>query len=92
MEVIAAAIESGTLPKLIAGLVVVEAMVLVWLWRTRGIGIAPRAALGSLASGAVLMLAVAAAIAKAPWWDIATLLALSFVAHLADLALRWRSS
>lgn len=90
MELLAAAVDSGTLPRVIAGLVVLEAIFLVFLWRSRGIGLAPRAALGSLASGACLMLAVAAALADAPWWDVAALLALSFVAHLADLALRWR--
>lgn len=82
-------VESGTLPRLIAGLVVVEAIVLVWLWRSRGIGIAPRAILGNLLSGACLMLAVAAALSEAPWWDVAVLLILSLVAHLFDLRMRW---
>ncbi len=83
-------IENGSLPRLIAGLVVLEAIVLVWLWRARGLGIAPRAVLGNLVSGACLMLAVAAALADAPWWDVAILLVLSLVGHVADLALRWR--
>ncbi len=83
-------IESGSLPRLIAGLVVLEAILLVWLWRARGLGIAPRAVLGNLVSGACLMLAVGAALADAPWWDVAILLILSLVAHVADLALRWR--
>jgi hypothetical protein len=83
-------IENGSLPRLIAGLVVLEAIVLFWLWRSRGLGIAPRAVLGNLVSGACLMLAVAAALADAPWWDIAILLVLSLVAHVVDLALRWR--
>jgi len=83
-------VESGTLPRLIVGLVVVEAIVLVWLWRSRGIGIEPRAILGNLLSGACLMLAVAAALSEAPWWDVAMLLLLSLCAHLADLALRWK--
>ncbi len=83
-------IETGILPRLIAGLVVVEAVFLVWLWRARGLGIAPRAVLGNLVSGACLMLAVGAALADAPWWDVAILLVMSLIAHLADLALRWR--
>lgn len=91
MDILAAAIEEGSLPRWIAALVVLEAIVLVWLWRSRRTGLAPRELLGSLASGAFLMLAVAAALADAPWWDVAGLLALSFVAHLADLALRWRA-
>ncbi|MFM7395939.1 MAG: hypothetical protein ACKO42_02325 [Gammaproteobacteria bacterium] len=83
-------IETGSLPRLIAGLVVLEGVFLVWLWRVRNLGIAPRAILGNLASGACLMLAVSAALARAPWWDVAILLLLSLVAHLVDLALRWR--
>ncbi len=84
------AIESGSLPRLIAGLVLLEAIFLGWLWRTRGLGIAPRAVLGNLVSGACLMLAVGAALAEAPWWDIAILLVMSLIAHVADLALRWQ--
>jgi hypothetical protein len=87
---VASGIENGSLPRLIAGLVVLEAILLVWLWRARGLGIAPRAVLGNLVSGACLMLAVGAALADAPWWDVAILLILSLVAHVADLALRWR--
>ena len=83
-------LESGGLPRLIAGLVALEAIFLVWLWRTRGRGLAPRAVLGNLVSGACLMLAVGAALAEAPWWDIAILLVMSLIAHVADLALRWQ--
>jgi hypothetical protein len=36
------------------------------------------------------MLAVAAALSEAPWWDVAVLLILSLVAHLFDLWIRWR--
>jgi hypothetical protein len=86
---VASGIESGSLPRLIAGLVLLEAVFLTALWRVRGLGIAPRAILGNLVSGACLMLAVGASLAQAAWWDIAILLVLSLVAHLADLALRW---
>ncbi|NBX58204.1 MAG: hypothetical protein EBT64_07000 [Gammaproteobacteria bacterium] len=82
--------ESGSLPRLIAGFVVLEAVVLTWLWRVRGLGIAPRAILGNLLSGACLMLAVGASLANAPWWDVAILLVLSLIAHVADLVLRWQ--
>ncbi len=85
-------IESGGLPRAIAALVLLEAVFLAWLWRARGLGITPRAILGNLLSGACLMLAVGAALADAPWWDVAILLILSLVAHLADLALRWQGS
>ncbi len=91
IELLATGFAEGRIPQLIALLVIGEALLLVWLWRARGIGIAPRALLGSLASGAFLMLAIAAALRDAPWWDVAILLLLSLIAHLADLALRWRS-
>jgi hypothetical protein len=91
IELLATGFAEGHIPQLIALLVVGEALFLVWLWRSRSIGIAPRALLGSLASGALLMLAIAAALRDAPWWDVAILLLLSLIAHLADLALRWRS-
>lgn len=83
-------IESGGLPRAIAALVLLEAVFLAWLWRARGLGIAPRAILSNLLSGACLMLAVGSALADAPWWDVAIFLILSLVAHLADLALRWQ--
>lgn len=89
LEWLASGIASGRIPQLIALLVVIEALLLFWLWRSRRIGIAPRAVLGSLASGACLMLAVAAAARAAPWQDVALLLLLSLLAHLADLTLRW---
>jgi hypothetical protein len=90
-DLLATGFAEGRIPQLIALLVIGEALLLLWLWRSRGIGIAPRALLGSLASGALLMLAIAAALRDAPWWDVAILLLLSLIAHLADLALRWRS-
>lgn len=90
LELFARGIDEGRIPQAIAGLVVLEALLLVWLWRSRRIGIAPRALLGSLASGAFLMLAIGAASRDAPWWDVALLLLLALIAHLADLALRWR--
>lgn len=87
---VANGIESGSLPRLIAGLVVLEAVFLTLLWRVSGLGIAPRTILGNLISGACLMLAVGASLAKAPWWDVAILLVLSLIAHVADLVLRWQ--
>jgi len=86
---LASGIASGRIPQLIACFVLLEALLLLWLWRARGVGIAPRALLGSLASGACLMLAIAAAASDAPWQHVALWLLLSLLAHLADLALRW---
>ncbi|MBM4214256.1 MAG: hypothetical protein FJ179_11160 [Gammaproteobacteria bacterium] len=89
MSPLAAAFADGSVPALIAALVALEGVALWFLWRTRGIGIAPRALIGSLLSGACLMLAVRAALIDAPWEHLAAWLLLSLVAHLADLALRW---
>lgn len=90
MNPLAAALADGSLLLLIVGLVVLEALWLAWLWRTRGVGIAPRRVLGNLVSGACLMLAVRAATLDAPWIEVAGWLLASLLAHLADLALRWR--
>lgn len=87
---IAAAFADGSLPGFIAGLVAIEALLLVYLWRVRGVGVAPRELIGNLVSGACLMLAVRAALLDAPWRQLAVWLLLSLLAHLADLALRWR--
>ncbi len=89
LVLLADAFADGSLPAIIAALVAVEAIILWFIWRTRGVGIAPRALIGSLTSGACLMLAVRAALIDAPWQQVATWLLLSLVAHLADLALRW---
>jgi len=89
LAVLADAFADGSLPAIIAVLVAVEGGFLWLIWRTRGVGIAPRALIGSLVSGACLMLAVRAALIDAPWQHVATWLLLSLVAHLADLALRW---
>jgi hypothetical protein len=87
---LAAAFADGTLLALIALLVLCEAILLIWLWRSRGVGIAPRELLGNLVSGACLMLAVRAALLDAPWRQVAAWLLASLLAHLTDLALRWR--
>jgi hypothetical protein len=87
---LAAAFADGSLLALIALLVFFEAILLIWLWRSRGVGVAPRELLGNLVSGACLMLAVRAALLDAPWQQVAAWLLSSLLAHLADLALRWR--
>ena len=87
---LAGAFADGSLLLLIAALVVIEALLLIGLWRARGVGIAPRELLGNLVSGACLMLAVRAALLDAPWQQVAVWLLLSLFAHLADLALRWQ--
>lgn len=83
-------LRSGRLLDAILLLIVVEAVVL-GLWHARtGRGIAPLDLCLNLAAGALLLLAMRAALvsgnaaAAAPW------LAAALVAHLADLARRWQ--
>jgi hypothetical protein len=83
-------LRSGRLLDAILVLIVVEAVVLgLWYSRT-GRGIAPLDLCLNLAAGALLLLAMRAALvsgnaaAAAPW------LAASLVAHVADLARRWQ--
>ena len=85
-----AAIESGRLFEWIVLLVILEGLLLHWLWRRRALGLPWHHFLGSFVSGACLMLAVRAAVVDSPIAEIALWLALSLVAHLTDLGLRFR--
>jgi hypothetical protein len=83
-------LRSGRLLDAILLLIVLEAVVLGW-WHSRtGRGIAPLDLCLNLAAGALLLLALRAALsagvaaAAAPW------LAAALVAHVADLARRWQ--
>jgi hypothetical protein len=76
---------------LILGLVLVEAIALTVLYRLTGKGVAPRDLVGLLLAGACLLIAVRLALTGAEWVWIGLWLALALIAHLADLALRWRS-
>ncbi len=81
---------SGRLIDLILGLVVVEAIALTVMHRVTGKGVAPRDLVGLLLAGAFLLVAVRFALTGAEWTWIGFWLALALIAHLADLALRWR--
>lgn len=71
-------------------LIVLEAVALGAWHRRSGRGIPLRQVLGTLASGAALMLALRASLAGQPWTMVALWLSLALLAHLADLASRWR--
>lgn len=58
----------------------------VWLWRVRRAGLAT--ALAAVLPGALIVVALRGALTGAPWPAIALPLALSFPAHLWDLARR----
>jgi len=81
---------SGRIVDLILCLVVLECMAL-WLYRRRtGRGPGLTALLPTIAAGAGLLLAWRAALAGLDWPWIGALLFAALLAHLADLALRWR--
>jgi len=81
---------SGRIVDLILALVVLELVVLAVVWTRSRRGVSPLALAANLASGACLLLALRAALTQASWQVAAAFLAAAFVAHLADLAQRWR--
>ncbi len=89
-DILVAAINSGRLFEWIVFLVILEGLLLHWLWRRHAIGLPWHHIIGSFISGACLMLAVRAAVIDAPSGEIALWLALSLIAHLTDLGLRFR--
>jgi len=81
---------SGRLVDLILIVVVIEATVLLLLWRRAGRGVAPSDLLPNLCAGAFLMLALRAVLAGAGWMTAASCLAAAGFAHLIDIYRRWR--
>jgi hypothetical protein len=81
---------SGHVVDLIIAFMAIEAVVLlVWRKRTGG-GIAPGPLVASLLAGFFLLLALRSALTGAPWSMAALWLVAALVAHLADLAGRWK--
>ncbi len=76
---------------IILALVVLEALGLMALRALAGHGPAPVSFLCTLLAGAFLLLALRETLAGAAPELVAGSLALSFVAHLADLTLRWET-
>jgi hypothetical protein len=83
--------ESGRILDVILALVVLEAIGLLLWYRLTGHGPKPRDILPTLISGLMLMLALRAAIADLQWELVALPLTFALVAHLSDLAIRWRT-
>lgn len=89
-DFLAEAIVSGRLFEWIVFLVVLETIFFYWLWRRHRVGLPWRDTIGSFVSGGCLMFAVRAAVLDLPSTEIALWLSLSLIAHLGDLALRFR--
>lgn len=85
----AEAMLDGRLSTFVVVLVVVEWLVLATWHRRTGKGLSGRQLLPSLAAGVALMLALRAALVDSGWVWVAAFLALSGVAHVADLISRW---
>jgi hypothetical protein len=81
---------SGRIIDLILVMILVEGLVLALIHYRTGRGLAPQELIGFLLSGALLLLALRAALVGAWWGWMGLALAGSLVTHLADLAWRWR--
>ena len=81
---------NGRIIDLILLLMVVEAAVLALHNRRTGRGLPVRQVVTVLLAGGFLMLALRAALTGAAWSSVALFLGLGLLAHLADLAGRWR--
>ena len=82
---------SAAFVDVVLALVALEALVLVVYRRRTGRGIATGELLANLGAGAALLLALRLALDDAPWPALAGALLLSLLAHVTDLARRWRS-
>lgn len=67
-------------------ILVILALECIWLWRVKRAGFAT--ALAAILPGALIVIGLRSALTGAPWPAIAFPLALSFPAHLWDLARR----
>jgi|UPI00034AA366 hypothetical protein len=91
-EILAPLFVSGRIVDGILVLIGIEALVLLGARARWGRGPTPAALLCNLASGAALMLALRAAVTGAAWPSLAAWLTVALVAHLAELAIRFRRS
>lgn len=81
---------SGHLIDLILIIVLLEAAGLMWLWQSRGRGIAPADLLPNLCAGAFLLLALRFTLSGGGWMMACLCLALAGVANVVDISRRWR--
>ena len=73
----------------VLSLIVVEAILLMVLWRMRLCPLPPRATLLILAPGTSLLMAALAALSGASWTVVSSLFFVALVIHLIDLRQRW---
>jgi hypothetical protein len=83
---------TGGIVDLILVLMIAETLVLAGYRYVTGRGISIMPLLTNMAAGACLLLALRAALARAPWPLIAIALSAAFGMHALDLRSRWSSS
>lgn len=81
---------SGRLVDLILILVAIESAGLLIYWRSRRQGVSPGDLLPNLFAGAFLLLALRLSLGGAGWELCCASLAAAGIAHLVDVARRWR--
>ena len=73
----------------VLSLIIVEAVLLMVLWRMRICPLPPRATLLILAPGTCLLVAALAALSGASWMGVSSLFFVALIIHLIDLRQRW---
>jgi len=74
----------------VLSLIIVEAILLMVLWRMRLCPLPPRATLLILAPGTCLLMAALAALSGASWMGVSSLFFVALIIHLIDLRQRWQ--
>ena len=84
-------VQSGRIVDLILGLVLLEILAVALLARGRQRGFGPMDALVNALAGVGILLALRSALTGGAWTSVAGWLAAALIAHLADVARRWRA-
>jgi hypothetical protein len=91
MTAMMALFTSGRVVDLILTIMAIEAIVLLTYRMATGRGIPPAGLVTNLIAGALLLLALRTALTGSPWTLTAAWLGGALLAHIADLAQRWRN-
>lgn len=79
---------SGHIADLILGVIVLEAVILIFRFRVTSRGLPPLELIASLIPGALLLMALRTALTGSWWGWSALALAASGIAHIIDMAIR----
>lgn len=81
---------SGRIAELILALMAIEIAALLLLWFRYGIGVRPLSLIANMAAGGSLVAALYVALTSGSPYTLAAILLLSLLAHVADMATRWK--